>query len=240
MSGITDSAKFNNASSYYFPSNGNQVLGVSALNGKAGALSLASADNSVVFTSGGTSIIDASTTGTVQAPASVAATGAISGNSLAVVTSITAGGGITGGLLTQQATASIPCTGSGTISGTWKATKQYIGGMERNTYTLLNNPFDATTVLNVPIQGNVASRISVFCVNNGNTQSRSIQALYSISVASGVFTQGPVYETNFNMTPTWIGSGGATPLTYTVQLSGGGGGLVGTISIIVVQDQVVS
>lgn len=241
MSGISDSAKFNDESSYYQPANGNTVSGVSALNLKAGALSLASADNSVVVSSGGASIIDLSTTGTAQSVASLASAGAVSGASVVSSGTITATGAVTsGGILTQGPTATTPATGTGTVSGTWKITTERVAGLERVTYTLLNSPFVSNTVLNVPIVGNIASKISIFCVNNGNTQSRSIQALYSISVASGVYTQGPVYETNFNMLPTWIGSGGSSPLQYTVQLSGGGGGLVGTISIIAVQEYVVS
>ena len=240
MSGISDSARFNSDSSYYMPANGNTVSGVSALNLKAGALSLASADNSLVVSSGGAAIIDLSTTGTAQSVASLASAGAVSGNSLVSSGTITATGAVTsGGILTQSPTATTPATGTA-VAGTWKITTERVAGLERVTYTLLNSAFGATTVMNVPIVGNIASKISIFCVNNGNTQSRSIQALYSISVASGVYTQGPVYETNFNMLPTWTGSGGSTPLTSTVQLSGGGGGLVGTISIIAVQEYVVS
>jgi hypothetical protein len=77
MSGISDSAKFNNNSSYYFPSDANTAAGVLSLNGLAGVLSVASSDSSVAVTPAG-SLINVSTTGQAQAPSTVTATGAIS------------------------------------------------------------------------------------------------------------------------------------------------------------------
>lgn len=223
MSGISDSAKFNNNSSYYFPSDANTSAGVLSLNSVSGVVSVACPDNSIVV-SPAAPLINISTNGQPQAPSTVASTGAI-----------TSGGVLTAtGNLVQTAALVFPATGTA-VAGNWKQTVQLVGGYRKYTWTLYNSAFGATTVLNIPIVGNVASKVKVFCVNNGNTQSRSIQAEYSISVASGVYTQGAAFETNFNMTPTWIGSGGAAPLQYTVQLSGGGGGLVGTISCIIEQ-----
>jgi hypothetical protein len=141
------------------------------------------------------------------------------------------------GILTLAENTTFAATGTA-VSGTWKQTTTRVAGMEKKTWTLLNSPFSATTVLNIPIVP-VASKIKVFCVNNGNTQSRSIQAQYSLSFASGVYTQGAAYEQSFNMVPTWSGSGSASP-TYTVALAGGGGGLVGTISCIIEQETIIS
>lgn len=228
MSGISDSAKFNNNSSYYFPSDANTAAGVISLNGAAGVLSVSCPDNTISVSSAAP-LINISTNGQPQAPSTVNSSGAI-----------TSGGVLTAtGNLVQSPALIFPATGTA-VSGSWKQTVQDVGGYRKTTWTLLNSAFSATTVLNIPIVGNVASKVKVFCVNNGNTQSRSIQAEYSISVASGNYTQGAAFETNFNMTPTWIGSGGSSPLQYTVQLSGGGGGLVGTISCIIEQYVVIS
>ena len=142
------------------------------------------------------------------------------------------------GTLSQLTTSTIPVAGSGTLSGTWKSVVQNVAGMTRTTWTLLNSPFVANSVLNIPINGSAASRVRLICVNDGNTQSRSIMGEWSISPASGVFTQGTGYYVNFNMSANWANSGTATPLVLSVQLSGGGGGLVGTISIIAEQDAV--
>lgn len=144
-----------------------------------------------------------------------------------------------GGQLSQATTSTIAVSGSGALSGTWNSTFQNVAGMRRTTWTLLNSPFASDTILNIPIVGNVASRIRLVCVNNGNTQSRSIMGEWTISPASGVFTNGTGYYTNYNMTANWVNSGTSTPLVLNVQLSGGGGGLVGTISIIAEQDVVV-
>jgi len=138
MSGISDSAKFNDDSSYYFPANGNTVLGVSSLNSKAGGLTISSADNSLGVTSGGTSIIDVSTANKAQAPSTVTATGAISGASLSTVgavsgATVTASGAVTG--------SSVTATGAvqgGTLVATSSVTAvnanitgiAFIGGLE--------------------------------------------------------------------------------------------------------------
>lgn len=88
MSGITDSAKFNSASSYYFPGNGNTVVGVTSLNNKSGSLSITSADNSLVVSTATPNVIDLSTTGTVQNVASLSAGGAVTGATVSGTTSI--------------------------------------------------------------------------------------------------------------------------------------------------------
>lgn len=154
----------------------------------------------------------------------------------ASVTSPSFGSVSVGGQLTQSTSSTLPVSGSGTLSGTWNSTFTNVAGMRRTTWTLLNSPFVSNSVLNIPINGGVASRVRLICVNNGNTQSRSIMGEWSISPASGVFTSGTAYYINFNMAANWVGDGGATPLGLTVQLSGGGGGLVGTICIIAEQD----
>jgi hypothetical protein len=76
MSGISDSAKFNATSSYYYPSDANTAAGVISLNGLAGVLSVSSPDNSLSVVAAGP-LINVSTTGQAQAPSTVAATGAI-------------------------------------------------------------------------------------------------------------------------------------------------------------------
>lgn len=77
MSGISDSAKFNATSSYYFPSDANTASGVISLNGLAGVVSVSSPDNSLSVAAAGP-LINVSTTGQAQAPSTVAATGAVS------------------------------------------------------------------------------------------------------------------------------------------------------------------
>jgi hypothetical protein len=93
MSGISDSAKFNATSSYYYPSDANTAAGVISLNGLGGVLTVSSSDSSIAIAPAGP-LINISTTGQAQAPSTVAATGAISTTS-----TVTATGLITGAAL---------------------------------------------------------------------------------------------------------------------------------------------
>jgi len=85
MSGISDSAKFNATSSYYYPSDANTAAGVISLNGLGGVLSVSSSDSSIAIAPAG-GLINISTTGQAQAPSTVAATGAISTTSTVTAT----------------------------------------------------------------------------------------------------------------------------------------------------------
>ena len=93
MASITDSCKFNDTSDYFIPSTRSTISGVLSLNGLSGEITITSPDASVGVTAS-PALISLSTAGTAQAPASVTASGAIAGATLASSGNATIGGAL--------------------------------------------------------------------------------------------------------------------------------------------------
>ena len=128
MSGITDSSKFNENSTYFIPFSGATTAGVLSLNGQAGTVSVTSSDNSVgVVASPAT--VNLSTAGKAIAPTSVAATGAITGASTLTMTGLaTFNGGATivAPFITPSRGQAITLTTAQSQSVTWDGQKTLI------------------------------------------------------------------------------------------------------------------
>jgi len=114
---LTESATFNDTSSYYVSKTGSSVAGVLSLQGLSGVVALASSDSSITATAS-PGVIQLTTTGNALAPSTLTASGAVSGASVSTVGAVSAGtinatGSVNG--------ASVSATGAiagATVSGT--------------------------------------------------------------------------------------------------------------------------
>lgn len=121
MSGITDSSKFNENSTYFIPYSGSNVAGVLSLNGESGAVSITSSDNSVNVTAS-PATVNVSTTGKAQNPSTVTASGAVICQTTLNVTglaSLNGGASISAPFTTPSQGQAITLTTAQTQDVTW-------------------------------------------------------------------------------------------------------------------------
>jgi hypothetical protein len=108
---LTESATFNDTSSYYVSKTGTSIAGVLSLQGQSGALNLASSDSSITI-AGSPGVVQLTTTGNALAPSSITASAGVSGASFTTVGAVNCGSVVASGNV-----GSATVSASGAITG---------------------------------------------------------------------------------------------------------------------------
>ena len=138
---LTESATFNDTSSYYVSKTGTSTAGVLSLNGQSGVLNLASSDNSITI-AGSPATVQLTTTGNALAPSTLTASGAVSGST------VSASGAVSGAsVVASGAVSGATVSASGAVSGGSIISTGAIGGLSLALTNSMTSQFNNSAVV---------------------------------------------------------------------------------------------